>query len=309
VGERNENSSCFIRVSQLWAGSGFGGIHLPRIGQEVIVDFLEGDPDRPVITGRLYNADNRPPYKLPDNQTQSGIKSRSSKQGTPSNFNEIRFEDKKGKEDLFLHAERSQTTVVKGSQSISVGGSQSTTVRHDRSVAVEGKDDENYQDSRVIQVATTDQLTVGGEHTATYVSGRSLEIGSYQFLHVGGNSTTNVDNYYTLNVGDGYETLQGDNQMKLEGSLAKIKNKESKLELQGGKATLDGKAETTVSSGGASYITIKPSTIDAISDDITVDGKKVVIVGASSVEISVGASKVSISSGGIEVKGPMIKLN
>jgi len=77
--KKGEDRACFVRVSQLWAGSGFGGIHLPRIGQEVIVDFLEGDPDRPVVTGRLYNANNMPPYELPTNQTQSGIKSRSSK--------------------------------------------------------------------------------------------------------------------------------------------------------------------------------------------------------------------------------------
>ncbi len=105
-GEYDENSSCFVRVAQIWAGTKWGGMHLPRIGQEVIVDFLEGDPDRPIITGRVYNADNMPPYTLPDNQTQSGIKSRSTKGGSPDNFNELRFEDKKGEEHISMQAER-----------------------------------------------------------------------------------------------------------------------------------------------------------------------------------------------------------
>ena len=88
---RNEHEkvSCWVRVAQIWAGALWGAIHIPRVGQEVIVEFLEGDPDRPIITGRVYNADNMPPYDLPANKTQSGIKSRSTKQGTSHNFNEL----------------------------------------------------------------------------------------------------------------------------------------------------------------------------------------------------------------------------
>ena len=82
-GKSDENSSCWIRVSQAWAGKSWGSIHIPRIGQEVVVSFLEGDPDRPLVTGRVYNADMMPPYGLPDNQTQSGMLSRSTKGGTP----------------------------------------------------------------------------------------------------------------------------------------------------------------------------------------------------------------------------------
>ncbi len=98
--QSNENSSCWMRVSQAWAGKNWGSIQIPRIGQEVIVSFLEGDPDRPIITGRVYNAEQTVPYELPANATQSGTKSRSSKGGTPANFNEIRMEDKKGAEQF-----------------------------------------------------------------------------------------------------------------------------------------------------------------------------------------------------------------
>lgn len=100
----NEHSSCWVRVSQNSAGGAFGSMFLPRIGEEVIVDFLEGNPDRPIITGRVYHGHNMPPYALPEHKTKSTIKTISSKGG--DGFNEIRFEDKKGDEELFLHAEK-----------------------------------------------------------------------------------------------------------------------------------------------------------------------------------------------------------
>ena len=111
-GKKDENSSCWVRVSQTWAGKNWGWMRIPRIGQEVIVDFLEGDPDQPIITGRVYNAEQMPPYDLPGNQTQTGIKTRSSKGGGTENFNEIRFEDKKGSEMFTVHAEKDMDTTV-----------------------------------------------------------------------------------------------------------------------------------------------------------------------------------------------------
>lgn len=140
VGNNDDNSSCWIRVSQLWAGKNWGAIFIPRIGQEVIVDFLEGDPDRPIITGRVYNAEQMPPYDLPANQTQGGIKSRSSKGGGTSNFNEIRFEDKKGQEQVYIHAERNLSAVVEANESRSVGGSRSTTIQKDETLVIKEGD-------------------------------------------------------------------------------------------------------------------------------------------------------------------------
>jgi type VI secretion system secreted protein VgrG len=119
-------SSCRMRVSEAWAGKGWGSYFPPRIGQEVIVEFLEGNPNFPIITGRVYNGSMTPPYKKDANQ--SGIKSRSTMKGETKNFNEIRFDDTKGKEELAIHAERNLSTSVEASQSISVGGNSSETV-------------------------------------------------------------------------------------------------------------------------------------------------------------------------------------
>ena len=130
AGTMDEKSSCWIRVSQVWAGKGWGAIFTPRIGQEVIVDFLEGDPDRPIITGRVYNADQVVPYTLPDEQTKSTVKSMSSKGG--GGFNEIRLEDKKGSEQVFIHGEKDEDIRIKNDAREWIGQDRSLIVIRDQ---------------------------------------------------------------------------------------------------------------------------------------------------------------------------------
>jgi type VI secretion system secreted protein VgrG len=130
-GKNDIDSSCWIRVGTFWAGKQWGAIHIPRIGQEVIVAFEEGDVNHPIIVGSVYNADMMPPYKLPDNKTQSGIKSRSSKGGSPDNYNEIRFEDKKGSEEILVHAELDLRTEVERDEFREVGRDRNTKIKRD----------------------------------------------------------------------------------------------------------------------------------------------------------------------------------
>jgi len=136
AGKSDEKSSCWVRVAQLWAGPQWGAIHIPRVGQEVLVDFLDGDPDRPIVTGRVYNGDAKPPYALPDNATQSGMKSRSSKEGTADNANEFRFEDKKGSEEILLHAEKILTIEVEKEQDVTVKGARTLVVEKEHTIDV-----------------------------------------------------------------------------------------------------------------------------------------------------------------------------
>ncbi len=138
LGGKNEDSSCWVRVSQIWAGKGWGGMYIPRVGQEVIVSFLEGDPDRPIIIGRVYNADQNVPYVLPDHGTVSAIRSRSSKNGGAANANEIRFEDKKGSEQLFINAEKDMDVFIENDSRESVGNNRSLTVKKDQMEDVGG---------------------------------------------------------------------------------------------------------------------------------------------------------------------------
>ena len=128
-GNADEKSSCWIRVAQGWAGKQWGSIYIPRIGQEVVVSFLEGDPDRPLITGSVYNADQMPPYTLPDEQTKSTLKSISSKGG--GGFNEIRLEDKKGSEQIFIHGQKDMDIRIENDRKEWIG--------RDRHVTIDGK--------------------------------------------------------------------------------------------------------------------------------------------------------------------------
>lgn len=146
-GRSDENDSCWIRVAYPWAGKNFGMMSTPRIGHEVLVEFLEGDPDRPLITGSVYNAEQMPPWELPGRKTQSGIRSHSTREGAPANFNEIRFEDEKGKEEVYVHAEKDMNVVVENCATLKVGfdkkdpGSQTVDIYRDRTTTLaEGND-------------------------------------------------------------------------------------------------------------------------------------------------------------------------
>jgi type VI secretion system secreted protein VgrG len=171
LGKKDENSSCWLRVSQIWAGKNWGWMTIPRIGQEVLVDFLEGDPDRPIIVGRVYNADQMPPYTLPDNQTQSGIKSRSSKGGGTDDYNEIRFEDLKDSEVITVHAQKDMDTTVEHDDT--------QTVTNDRTINVNGKHTET------IVKDTTITITQGNHSTTLNQGNQSITLDM-------GNQSTNV---------------------------------------------------------------------------------------------------------------------
>jgi type VI secretion system secreted protein VgrG len=176
-GKKDENSSCWIRVSQSWAGKNWGAMWIPRIGQEVIVDFLEGDPDRPVITGRVYNAEETVPYELPAHQTVSTLKSRSSKGGASANYNEIRFEDKKDSEQIFINAEKDMDLrvendsreYVKNDRHLIVHNNQHELVEADKHAHVKGKHNEAIDSDM--------SLKVGGDVKEQVSGGLSLQVG------------------------------------------------------------------------------------------------------------------------------------
>jgi type VI secretion system secreted protein VgrG len=166
-GKKDDASSCWVRVAQVWAGKQWGAMFIPRVGHEVVVDFLEGDPDRPIIVGSVYNDANMPPYDLPSNQTRSTIKTRSSKNGNAANFNEIRFEDTKGEEELYIHAERNLTTMVEADESRTVGHDRSTSIGRDDTTTIERDDTLTVGRNRSATVALNDDETIGAQQNIT----------------------------------------------------------------------------------------------------------------------------------------------
>jgi type VI secretion system secreted protein VgrG len=279
-GKFNESSSCWVRVAQPWAGNRWGVVFNPRIGNEVVVEFLEGDPDRPLVTGSVYNVDNMPPYTLSDNQTQSGIKTRSSKGGTDQNFNELRFEDKKGHEELHIQAERNMSTLVKANQSTTIGANRTVNIKKDDMLVIDG--------SRAVKVKGVMSVTVEGEvegggsdliHSTQTVTGKHK-------LEASDTIEICAPNKITLKVGDTSITLEpekitlkaaGGGQIVLTTDIKADSDGGSTLQLDG-KALLGGKSAATVDGG--------PET--------TVKG---------------GSGSVKLDGGGVTVAGPTIKLN
>jgi type VI secretion system secreted protein VgrG len=199
-GRNNESSSCWIRVATHWAGRQWGAIHLPRIGHEVVVDFLEGDPDRPIIVGSVYNAMNMPPYDLPDNKTQSGIKSDSSPRY--DGYNQIRFEDMKDREEFLMHAQKDMNTTIENDETWNVKHDEKIEVENDRTTRIANDDKttvENDMKLTVFRDRTTDimgadsetvfkdsTVKIMGSESRTIVSRRSTTITGTDSLTVAG---------------------------------------------------------------------------------------------------------------------------
>ena len=207
----DDTSSCWVRVSSAWAGQGFGGVQIPRVGDEVVIDFINGDPDRPIVTGRVYNEASMPPWSLPAAATQMGFLSRS-KDGSVDNANALRFEDKAGEEQVWIQAERNLDTHVKNDETRSVGGSQTVNITRDHSGKVAGT---HFQATQL----SHDEV-IGGDFTQkvqgnlTLASGSSIKLVTGQSaLILGANGTV------TLQCNDFKIDALGSGQINTKGLL------------------------------------------------------------------------------------------
>ena len=195
LGQKNENSSCWIRVSQPWAGSNWGAMWIPRIGQEVLVSFLEGDPDRPVITGRVYNADQMPPYELNKYQTRSTFMSRSSKGGGSSNYNELRFEDLKGQEQIFVNAEKDMDLRVENDSREYIGAN--------RHLVVAANQQEKVNADKHLQVVGNHFEKISGNMSQQITGNQMESVSGNKSLSVTGNQSESVTGNVSLSVTQG----------------------------------------------------------------------------------------------------------
>lgn len=268
-GKNDEKSSCWVRVSHPTADKNWGWVSLPRIGQEVIVSFLEGNPDRPIITGRVYNGEQMPPYELPTNQTQSGIKTRSSKSGTTENFNEIRFEDKKDSEEVYIHAEKDLNCEIENNETRKIGltkkdkGNQTVEIQNDRTVTLnEGHDTLTVKKgNRITNVDTGDNtLTVkqGNRETNVNTGNNMLTVkqGNRETNVNTGNDTKNVKmGNHVVKVSAGTSTIEAMQSIELKVGSNSIKIDQSGVTIKGimvqveATAKLDAKSPMTTVNG------------------------------------------------------------
>ena len=238
VGTNDENSSCWIRVSQPWAGKQWGGFFLPRIGQEVIVAFLDGNPDRPVVVGSLYNASQTVPYALPDEQTKSTIKSSSSKGG--SGFNEIRLEDKAGSEEFFIHAQKDMTINVLNKMSTTVTKDELLKVLGLRAVNVTG--DESHTNEGDVNSEIKGKVTrkVTGNESHTYESDYSSKVSGNFTLKVSGNLSIEASGSVSIKAGTSLTNKSGTDFTNDAGTTLTNKAAASQTVDGGGMLTIKG---------------------------------------------------------------------
>ncbi|QBE66703.1 type VI secretion system Vgr family protein [Pseudoduganella lutea] len=249
----NETSSCWVRVQQGWAGKGWGAMFIPRIGMEVVVSFLEGDPDQPLVTGCVYNADTIPPYELPANQTRSTIKTNSSKGG--GGYNELRFEDKKGAEELYIQAEKDCNRVVKnndtlkvgfekkdkGDQTVAIFNDQSIDVGHDRklhvvndeTIAIDNDQSIDVKHDRKRHVANDETIAIDNNLASTIKGDEQRTVNKNQTVKVDADQKVDVGKTIVVEAGTSIELKVGGSSVKIEPAKITIKSAQIAIEADG----------------------------------------------------------------------------
>jgi type VI secretion system secreted protein VgrG len=265
-------------VSQPWGGAGFGGMNLPRVGQEVIVDFLGGDPDRPVIVGRVYTNVQKVPYKLPDARTQSGWKSNSTNQ--TGGYNELMFEDAAGGELVRMQAERDMTKLVKRDEQSTVGNNRTRVVHNDESVTI-GND-------RTKVVKRNEDVTVGQNLTKNVVANERETTGASRTITVGVNRTAQVGGVDATLVGATYVvSIAPPGEGAPDPTVHEMKNDRISLSTPGG------------------------ASIVLEGNTVTINAATIVLNATATATVS-GKRGLFLSSSGGDVKidgGPMVKIN
>ena len=282
-----------VHVASVWAGTGWGFVQLPRVGQEVLVEFLEGDPDRPIVTGRVYNSAHKPPYDLPANKTQAGWKSRTLGGGS-HNFNELRFEDKKGEEHVYAQAEKDLKVLVKHDETRDVEHDRITTVKNDDTRTVtEGNDAHTVKKgNQTVEVSE-------GNQTVTVAKGdQTIEVGT-------GKQTVTVKSDQTITVKQGNRSVtldQGNDSLKVKtGNLTvDVSLGNIGIKAGAGKITIEAMQELALKVGPSSIV-LKPSGIE-------IKGVMVKTEATVQAEMKGVMTKVE-GSAMMQVKGAMTQVN
>lgn len=329
LGSSDETATCWIRVSSAWAGAGFGFIQIPRIGQEVIVDFLDGDPDRPIITGRVYNAEQMPPYALPANATQSGWKSESSLGG--GGWNELRFEDLKGSEEVYFQAEKDHNELVKNNESRhigndfaetvvnnatqdvgvnrdeTVGNNKTTAVGVDRTVNIGSNDTESVGANRILSVAVDETISVGANSTETIGANHSQSVGVNQTITVGAIRVDTVGAAETRTVGAAQINSVGAARQMTVGAMQSHDIGLNDSWTIGSSQSVDiGANQTTqvgtdhsLTVGSASAISVGKNMSTNVGEDKAIDvGKNLVVNAGDSITLSCGKANLHMKKDG-----------
>lgn len=292
-GQENEKASCWLRVVQTWADKGFGTVVLPRIGTEVLVEFLEGDPDMPIVNGVVYNDQNMPPFDQPGKKMQTGIKSNTTPGGGGSN--EIRLDDTSGSEELFIHAQKDQNNVVENDETTKVGHDRTETVGNNETITIGVHRTEQVGKNETISIGVNRTEEVGKDETISIGANRTEKVGKDEKISIGANRTESVGKDRGSEVKKGDTLKVGKDQ-----SLDIGGKKETKV---GKDYAIDVKTDFSVLAGKTVTITADKNAIHikATKDEVLIEAKKKIV-------LKCGKASITLKSGGdILINGKKIK--
>ena len=324
-GKKNANSSCWMRVSYPWAGQQWGSISIPRIGQEVVVGFLEGDPDQPIIVGRVYNAEQMPPWALPANATQSGLLTRSSKGGSAANANALRFEDKKGSEQVWFHAEKDMATEVEHDKTLWVGHDEACVVDHDRTRVVKHDEAITIQNDRRMEVDRDKSEKVLRDKSINVIRNHHEKIDGSMDIMVGRTLTESVAINYSETVGGAMEiTVGGLIAITAGAALAETVGAQraemvggASSESVGGNKSIDvGKdlSETVAGNHIADITGDHKETVGgqytlSVTKELSIHAKKIELVADDEIAIKTGSAQIVMKKNGdIAIEGAKLNI-
>jgi type VI secretion system secreted protein VgrG len=322
--DREDTEGCWLRVSQAWAGPGYGMLMIPRVGWEVAVQYLDGDPDRPVVMGRLYNGANAPPFGMPDDATRSGLLTRSSPGGAADNANELSFEDKDGEEQVKIHAERNMDTEVEKDQTLWVGqhrtntidGNQSEEVKGDKKIKIHQnhtedidmnmslrvlKDvEENIGGNRTIEVTGNFNENITGKQGVTVAKDGAWSTGGSGSIDFGSTGSFSSGAKMTQSAGADYSFSSKDNSTLSVGkNLTLTVTKEAGIKVEGG---------LTLSVTKDANVTVKGTNKNEITKAYGLKAKEITIEAATKITIKQGDASITLESGNITIKAGKITL-
>ncbi|WP_437338434.1 type VI secretion system tip protein TssI/VgrG [Sorangium sp. So ce394] len=284
-GRRDQHSSCWLRVAQAWAGAGWGQQFVPRVGTEVLVTFLGGDLDRPMVTGCVYNATHPPPFLLPNNATRSGLRTRSSPGG--GGFNEISFEDRAAHEQIFVHAQRDLDEIVRRNHARTVGDSETLEVRGSQVERVGAHRTGHVGGDDRHTVGQNRELAVGGNSTVRVQGSETRRVEGALTTAVGGHAMTSVEQDYTLKVDGFSSTTLGADDGRGGGVLTAR-----------GAYTIAASGTLTLSSDRSLVLRCGDTTLELSAEGAKIGGKAIAMAGSESVTLSGNGPSIHLAEEG-----------
>lgn len=339
-GKRNENSSCWVRVSHPWAGQGWGAISIPRIGQEVIVDFLEGDPDQPIIVGRVYNAEQMPPFGMPGGAVISGVRSNSTKGG--GGYNEISLDDTKGTELINIHAQYDQQKKVEHDERVDIGNDRTEHVGHNEKITIDNNRTEKVGVNENITIGSNRTESVGANESITIGANRTENVGAHEAITVALTRTRNVGINEMVNIGAAQEITIGGLQVLSVGAARAKSIGAAETVTVGANQSVSIGVNQSINVGGNQSITVGGNRKDSVSGDVTTNvggnagtqiggssavkvgtdqntnvgqdaviqaGKKLTLIAGDEILIKAGSASISMKKNGdILIKGKKLEI-